>query len=163
MKGNRITLEDSGAAGPDFAKFKDSEPGPVEPDPDDMLREKEKERARRRRAKVKAERDEKALEFDVDTCTMLNDWILGLAGAITKREIQISEAQHSTLDKCLVKIGNKYGSWIAGYMSELMYGLTLFIVVKQSPTMPSAAPIEAVNGAQGAEQNSVDSGPQGLR
>ena len=127
---------------------------------DETRRERARERVRARRAAAKAEASA-IPEFDLATCGPVNEYVLAVAGAVTHREIQISEAQKRTMDASLVKIANKYGGWLAEYASEILYGVTIFVVVSQSPRMGAPAVAE-VSGAEGAEQDRPDPGAQGL-
>lgn len=150
-----VTEADPGP-GPDLNQFKRE---PADPADDGKLadrREKERERARRRRARAKGKPiDEDGIEVDVQTCHFINVFLLNLAGTITGRTVAASAEQFATLDACLAKIAAKYGGWIAAYMVEATYALTMFAIVTSAPKIDETVP-EAVNGAEPTEQDRRD-------
>lgn len=159
----KIPIED-GAQGdsPDFGKFKKPDPAFLEAE----RREKERLRAQSRRAKEKENRRGvtdagSAISFSASDCTMLNDWMLGLAGGMTGRSVLVSKEQHDRLDECLAKIGNKYGGFLAGYMSEIVYVSTFVLVIRQSPKIEPPADAEEVKSAEPEKPDSGNLGPQG--
>jgi hypothetical protein len=137
--------------GPDLEQFKRE---PVDPSDDDKLadrREKERERGRRRRGRAKGKPiEDDGIEVDLQTCHFINAFLLNLAGTITGRAVAASAEQYATLDACLAKIAAKYGGWIAAYMVEATYAVTLFAVVTTSPKIESV-PTEAAPGAEPTE------------